>query len=71
MTAGNSFIHAVSFLAIKEDLIHADQSICLHSSTALRDQSLFIVDAPQSHSDTPHAVRLLWTSDKPQVKIST
>ena len=30
----------------------------------LLDQGLLNVEASQSHSDTPHSVRLLWTSDK-------
>jgi len=29
------------------------------------DQGILIVEAPRSHSDTPHSVGLLWTSDQP------
>jgi hypothetical protein len=31
-------------------------------------QDLLIVEASRSHSDTPHSVRLLWTSDQPETK---
>ena len=34
-------------------------------------QDLFIVEASRSHSDTPHSVELLWTSDQPNRMIST
>jgi hypothetical protein len=34
-------------------------------------QSLLIVEASQSHSDTPHSVGLLWTSDQPVTETST
>jgi hypothetical protein len=34
-------------------------------------QSLPIIEASQSHSDTPHAVGLLWTSDQPYAETST
>jgi hypothetical protein len=30
---------------------------------ALVSQGLFIIEALQSHSDTPHSVQLLWMSD--------
>jgi len=31
----------------------------------LVDHGFPIVEASRSHSDTPHAVRLLWTNDQP------
>jgi len=34
-------------------------------------QDLLIIDALQSHSDTPHSVGLLWTRDQPETEIST
>ena len=34
-------------------------------------QSLPIIEASQSHSDTPHAVGLLWTSAQPYAETST
>jgi len=34
-------------------------------------QDLLIIDAPLSHSDTPHSVGLLWTSDQPDEETST
>jgi hypothetical protein len=34
-------------------------------------QGLPIIDALRSHSDTPHLVALLWTSDHPDAKTST
>ena len=32
---------------------------------------LLTVEGPRSHSDTPHSVRLLWTSDQPVAQTST
>jgi hypothetical protein len=32
----------------------------------LVDQSHLIIEASRSHSDTPHSVGLLWTSDQPR-----
>jgi len=34
-------------------------------------QGLLITEALRSHSDTPHSVRPLWTSDKPEAQAST
>jgi len=34
-------------------------------------QDLIIVEASLSHSDTPHSVGLLWTSDQPDAQTST
>jgi hypothetical protein len=36
----------------------------LHGAAALMDQSLLTIEASRSHSDTPHSVRLFWTSDQ-------
>jgi len=37
----------------------------------LVDQGLVIVEASRSHSDIPHLVGLLWTSDQPDAETST
>jgi hypothetical protein len=34
-------------------------------------QGLLIIDASKLHSDTPHSVRLLWTSDQPDAETPT
>jgi hypothetical protein len=34
-------------------------------------QGLHIIDSSRSHSDTPHSVGLLWTSDEPDADTST
>jgi hypothetical protein len=34
-------------------------------------QGLLIIEASRSHSDTPHSVGLLWTSDQPDAETST
>jgi hypothetical protein len=34
-------------------------------------QGLLIIEASRSHSDTPHSVGLLWTSDQPEADTST
>jgi hypothetical protein len=41
---------------------------CIHNS--LRNQGLLIVEAPRSHSDTPHSVGFLWTSDQSDAETS-
>jgi hypothetical protein len=33
-------------------------------------QGLLMIEASRSHSDTPHSVRLLWTSDQPDAETS-
>jgi hypothetical protein len=44
--------------------------IFFHGATALVGQDL-IIEATRSHSDTPHSVGLLWTSDQPVAETST
>jgi hypothetical protein len=34
-------------------------------------QGLLIIEASRSHSDTPHSVGLLWTSDQPDAETPT
>jgi hypothetical protein len=41
----------------------------LMAQLPLVDQDL--IEASRSHSDTPHSVRLLWTSDQPDAESST
>jgi hypothetical protein len=47
--------------------------LLLHSMVQqpLVNQALLIIDASRSHSDTPHSVGLLWTSDQPDAETST
>jgi len=40
-------------------------------NSPLLGQGLLIVEASRSHSDTPHSVGILWTSDQPDTDIST
>jgi hypothetical protein len=42
-----------------------------HGASALVGQTLLIVEDSLSHSDTPHSVGLLWTSDQPGAETST
>jgi hypothetical protein len=37
----------------------------------LLGQCLLIIEALRSHSDTPHSVGLLWTSDQPDAETYT
>ena len=37
----------------------------------LMGQGLLIIEASLSHSDTPHSIGLLWTSDQPDAETST
>jgi len=57
-------------------------TVCHHISTGvylhfcmvqypLVDQGLPILETSRSHSDTPHSVRLPWTSDQPEAEKST
>jgi GH43 family beta-xylosidase len=39
-----------------------------HGALALVGQGLLIVEHSLSHSDTPHSVGLLWTSDQPDAE---
>jgi hypothetical protein len=34
-------------------------------------QGLLIIEDSRSHSDTPHSVGLLWTSDQPEAETSS
>ena len=44
---------------------------CCHGATAFVTQDLLIVEVSRSHSDTPHSVGLLWTSDQLVSETST
>jgi hypothetical protein len=49
-----------------------DGDILFHGATApLVGEGLLIIDASRSHSDTPHSVGLLWTSDQPDAETAT
>jgi hypothetical protein len=37
----------------------------------LVSQGLLIIEASRSHTDTPHSVGFLWTSDQPVAETST
>ena len=43
----------------------------LHGSTSPVGLGFLIVKVSTSHSDTPHSVGLLWTSDRPVAETST
>jgi len=45
--------------------------ICPMTQQPLKGQGLLIIEASQSHSDTPHSVGFLWTSDRPDAETST
>jgi hypothetical protein len=40
------------------------------AQNSLGGQGLLITEVPRSHSDTPHSVRFLWTSDQPDAETS-
>ena len=42
-----------------------------HGGQALVGHGLLIIDASRLHSDTPHSVGFLWTSDQPDAETST
>ena len=41
-----------------------------HDATASVSQGLIIIEDSRSHSDSPHSVGLLWTSDQPDAETS-
>ena len=43
----------------------------LHGATALVEQSPLTIEASRPHSDTPHSMRLFWTSDQPVAETFT
>jgi hypothetical protein len=45
--------------------------VIIYGSAAPVGQSLLIVEISKSHSDTPHSVGLLWTSDRSVALTST
>jgi len=45
--------------------------ILYYDATAPVGHGLLIVEDSWSHSDTPHSVGLLWTSDQPDAETST
>ena len=42
-----------------------------HGLTAVLGLGFLGAEASRSHSDTPHSVRVLWTSDQPDADTST
>ena len=46
------------------------QLVFLMAQHTVVGQCLFIIDASRSHTDTPHCVGLLWTSDQPDAESS-
>jgi hypothetical protein len=69
----NKLINCCIRLVIYLRLISTPPSPFLSSMEQHRpvSQVLLIIEASWSHSDTPHSVGLLWTSDKPVVETST
>jgi hypothetical protein len=47
------------------------EPLFLTAKQTLLGQDPLIIKASQSHSDTPHSVGLLWTSDQPDTENST
>jgi hypothetical protein len=45
--------------------------IFIMAQKTLVGQGLLIIEASRSHSDTPHSVGLLWTSNRPDAETST
>ena len=43
----------------------------LYGATAMSGQGTLLHEVARSHSDTPHSVGLLWTSDQPVAETST
>ena len=60
--------HKEGFRLKRSDYV---QSFCTMPQKPPVGQTLLITEASRSYSDTPHAVRLLWTSDQPDAETST
>jgi len=59
-----SFYH-VSIIDCNKSTSHRLQHFSPMAQQPLMGQGLLIIEASRSHSDTPHSVGLLWTSDQP------
>ena len=74
-------IYVTASILIKYINIKAHRNVIDHNSSystvspmaqqPLVGQDLIIIEASRSHSDTPHSVGLLWTSDQPDAQTST
>ena len=75
VTAGGSVANQISNLQLLlyevRILTNRTSYFFFHGSTALVDQGLLAVVVSGSHSNTPHSVGLLWTSDRPVAETST
>ena len=54
-------------MELRIDITHIFLYIALQP---LVGEGLLIIEASRSHSDTPHSVGLLWTSDQPDAETS-
>ena len=61
----------MSHLKIKDESHRLHHSVSDYAIFSWRNSPLLIIDASRSHTDTPHLVGLLWTSDRPQAQTST
>ena len=50
---------------------HARRTVFTMAQQPLVGQGLLIIEDARSHSDTPHPVGILWTSDQPDAETST
>jgi hypothetical protein len=65
-----SFLH-VRTIGRDVKIFYTDPSTTTKAQQPPVGQGLLIIEASQSHSDTPHSVGLLWTSNKPEAETST
>jgi hypothetical protein len=65
------FIHKTAPLDLTLSQTSPIQNIKPNSPPSPEQQRLLIIEASRSHSDTPHSVELLWSSDQPKAEIST
>jgi hypothetical protein len=68
-TPVNTQTHTTQF--ITHSHAHAANTFFFHGSTAPVGQDLLIFEVSRLHSDTPHSVEVLWTSDRPLAETST
>jgi hypothetical protein len=72
-----SFVNTDSLLPCSQDfrlqytLTPRSNFFCQRRNSPPVGQRLLIIEASRSHSDTPHSVGLLWTSDQPDAGTST
>jgi hypothetical protein len=68
MTIQPSKYDGISIRSEVFTLVNKGRFLFFTAQHSLVGQDLLRIEALQSHSDTPHSVRLLWTSNQPDAE---